>query len=91
MHSSISHSSSSKKNAPSMLIDFDNDTFASIKKKMKHYKQKHGFNAKTFKCNTCKYHDTNQPLHYIHKGRDGIVFTDKKTPLFINLLINKIC
>ena len=47
MHSSITYSfsSSSKKNAPSMLIDFDNDTFASIKKKMKHYKQKHGFNA----------------------------------------------
>ena len=82
MHSSpSSYSSSKKKHAPSMLIDFDNDTFAGIKKRMKQYKRKHGFSAKTFKCNTCRYHDKNEPLHYVHKGRDGIVFTDKKNTI----------
>ena len=75
------HSSTSRSSRPSMLIDFDNDTFGSIKKRMKQYKQKHGVNPKFFKCNTCKYHDTNEPLHYVHKGRDGIVFTDKKNTI----------
>jgi predicted Ser/Thr protein kinase len=66
---------------PNVLIDFENDTFASIQHRMKKFKKQYGREPKHFMCATCKFHNSDEPLHYVHKGRDGIVFTDKNNTI----------